>query len=140
MVDPLGIPFLQKALGSGQLTEQDLRQLMQQQGGGALGQGLMAGMGGGSPGGGSPQIGNLGSGQSAPIQMPQMMGNSDQPGRGPNPAIMGALNDMMNPHASMGAGGNWTPGPQGFPGGGVGDQGGGIGQAMMAGIRGLGGK
>jgi hypothetical protein len=123
MIDPLGIPFMQKALGQGQLSEQDLRQLLQQQGSVGGAQGMLGGMGGAGPS--SPQLSqNLGTGPAQPPpQFQGLMGSSDQPGNGPNPMIMQMLNSMGGPgsfNTSQGpipAGVNVTP-QQG--GGGIG--------------------
>lgn len=121
-IDPLMVPYMQKAFGGGQVTEQELQQIMR---GPGFSQGVGNAMGSQPMGSAMPQIGNLGAGAAAPIAMPQMMGSSNQPGRGPNPMLMGMLANMGGPSASYDkASGNWTPGPQGFPSGGSGGGGG----------------
>lgn len=126
LIDPLGIPFMQKALGSGQLSEQDLRQIMQGSGGaGMFGQGMP--MSSGVAGPTSPQLSqNLGIGpMQPPPQFQGLMGSSDQPGRGPNQQIMNMLSNLGGSASFDQPSGNWMPGPQGFPepsgGGGIGN-------------------
>ena len=112
-IDPLMVPYMQKALGGGAITEQELQQIMKGAGS-PFSQGIGDAMGR-TMGAASPQIGNLGAGASAPIAIPQMMNSSiNQPsGRGPNQMLMQALGG--GGQATMGPGGNWIPGPQGFP-------------------------
>jgi hypothetical protein len=133
-IDPMGMEFLRKALGGGQVTEQELQQIMKSSGS-PFAQGMSAGLGGAPMGSAAPQIGNLGSGAPAPIQMPQMMGSSDQRGQGPNPMLMQMLASTGGGHATQAPNGDWMPGPQGFPAGGMGNQGGGVGQMALSGIR-----
>lgn len=113
-IDPLMVPYMQKAFGGGQITEQEMQQIMQKAGS-PFSQGVGNAMGG-SMGASSPQIGNLGAGPVSPIAMPQMVGSNDQAGSGPNPMLMGMLANMGGSPASFDpASGNWTPGSQGFP-------------------------
>lgn len=111
MLSPLGIPFMQRALGQGQLSEQDLRQIMQEQGGQSSVGGMMRG-GVGGMGPATPQIGNIGMGPSAP-QQPPMPFFQDQQQWGPQQQGGGGGGSPM---ASFDpSSGNWTPGPGGFP-------------------------
>lgn len=128
-IDPLGIPFMQRALGQGELTKRDLQQMM-------TGQGAA---------GARMQMSRPGWGQQQPMQfnIPQMgsVGGPDSTrgsGNGPNPYLMSALSGGGGGYASMGADGNWIPGAQGFPGGEASQGGGGF--PAMSAMRGMGSK
>lgn len=105
MLDPLLAPYMQQALGGGQITERDMKQLLQAlPAGGGLG-GLLG-----------PQVGM---GPAAP--MPQAPGviEHGSSGRGMNSALVGSLLGGQGGgpgQATFNSGtGNWTPGPGGFP-------------------------
>ena len=115
-VDPLGIPFLQKALGQGQLTEKDLQEALQKLGG-PFGQGMQMGMGGGAQGGGgAPMLSGLGMGPQAPAPNMPPITQHGSSGRGMNPLLVGQmLGNQGGGQATQGPNGDWIPGPEGFP-------------------------
>jgi hypothetical protein len=122
-IDPLSVPYMQRAFGGGQLDGRDLRQLLQ---GSPMQHGLLAGgaMGGGTPMGG----GGLGLGSAPPAPMAQGPGviQHGSSGSGPNSMLMGALSGLGGNQASFDpTSGNWTPGAGGFPAG--------IGSMLMSG-------
>lgn len=80
LIDPLGYTFMQKALGQGQLTDEDLQKILRSPNS-PFGQ---AGMGAG---------GGLGMGQIAPVQAPQPVGHANfgPSGKGPDKDIIAAL-------------------------------------------------
>lgn len=99
-IDPLGVPFMQKALGQGQLTEKELQEILRGPNSPFGGMGMSVG-------------GGLGMGQLAQVPGPRpvqsnMFGPS---GNGPNASLMGALTGES---ATQDGNGNWIPGPQGF--------------------------
>jgi len=79
-IDPMGIPFMQKALGQGQLTDEDLQKIFR----GPNSPFGQAGMGAG---------GGLGMGQLAQVPQPQMLQSKTfgPSGNGPNAMLMNAL-------------------------------------------------
>ena len=108
---PLGIPFMQKALGQGQLTDKELQEILRSPnspfGRGGSAAGGMMGVGGSSP----QMLSGLGMGQLAQVPQQQMLQSKTfgPSGGGQNMGLFGGG------QATQGANGDWTPGPQGFP-------------------------
>lgn len=121
-IDPFLAPYMQKAFGGGQLTENDVKSLLQGPNS-PFAPGMLGGMAGGGMSSGSMGSGlRLGSAPPAPIMQGPGVIEHGSSGRGMNSALVGSMlggNGGGRGQATMGSNGNWIPGAGGFPEGGA---------------------